>query len=403
MITLCNAPRYSGIVYNHIYFIRPLLHDIRNHGMTANQYLIFLYLLVITFALSWLLTHVMRGVAKRFDILDHPVGRKAHSQPTPLLGGVAIFASFYTVLLAHIAILTLIEPYGPDWLGTKFFALLGEDGGIKLTGILLAGALIFMLGVIDDLHVLSPWRKLLGQIVIACILTAFGLRIQLFIFNDPFSSTLVTVFWMVLIINSMNLLDNMDGLSGGVSVIAAATFFLCVQPFEAYFMARVLLVIFAGAVAGFLYYNLPPASIFMGDCGAMFNGFFLGTIAVVGTYHIEGESSRVAVFAPAMALSVPLFDTLSVMYIRWRNGDSIMLGDKRHFSHRLVDVGMRPPMAVYFIFMVATLVGLNGALLPYLNMTGTILIMTQTLGIFLLIVLLMNAGKRNGENKNDGD
>jgi len=371
--------------------------------MTANQYLIFVYLLAITFVLSWALTYLMRRMAYRFDILDHPVGRKAHSKPTPLLGGVAIFASFYTVLLAHIAVLTIVEPYGPDWLGTQLVDLLGEDGGIKLTGILLAGVLIFMLGVIDDLHVLSPWMKLLGQIVIACILVAFGLRIRVFIFNDAITSSVATVFWMVLIVNSMNLLDNMDGLSGGVSIIAAATFFLCVQPFDAYFMVLILLVIFAGAVGGFLWHNLPPASIFMGDCGAMFNGYFLGTIAVVGTFHIEGESSRIAVFAPAMALSVPLFDTLSVMYIRWRNGDSIMLGDKRHFSHRLVDVGMRPPMAVYFIFMVAALVGLNGALLPYLNMTGTIIIMAQTIGIFLLIVLLMNAGKRNGTGQNNGE
>ncbi len=370
--------------------------------MAANQYFIFIYLLTVTFVLSWLLTHLMRRVAQRFDILDHPVGRKAHIKPTPLLGGVAIFASFYSVLLIHIAILTIVEPYGPDWMGTKLLSLLGEDGGIKLAGILLAGVLIFMLGIIDDLHVLSPWRKLVGQILIAGILAAFGLRIHLFVLNDPYTSTIATIFWMVLIINSMNLLDNMDGLSGGVSIIAAATFFLCVQPFEAYFMVRILLVIFAGAVGGFLVQNLPPASIFMGDCGAMFNGFFLGTIAVVGTFHIEGESSRIAVFAPAMALSVPLFDTLSVVYIRWRNGDSIMLGDKRHFSHRLVDVGMRPPMAVYFIFMVAALVGLNGALLPYLNMTGTAIIMAQTIGIFLLIVLLMNAGKRNGVNADNG-
>ena len=371
--------------------------------MTANQYLIFAYLLSITFALSWLLTYVMRHAAWRFDILDHPVGRKAHKNPTPLLGGVAIFASFYIVLLAHIAVLTIVEPYGPDWLGTQLLELLGEDGGIKLTGILVAGVLIFMLGIIDDLHVLSPWRKLVGQILIACLLAGFGLRLRLFIFNDPYTSTLVTVFWMVLIVNSMNLLDNMDGLSGGVSIIAAGTFFLCVQPFEAYFMVRILLVIFMGAVGGFLYFNLPPASIFMGDCGDMFNGYFLGTIAVVGTFHIEGAGSRISVVAPAMALSVPLFDTLSVMYIRWRNGDSIMLGDKRHFSHRLVDVGMRPPMAVYFIFMVAGLVGLNGALLPYLNLTGTIIIMAQTLGIFLLIVLLMNAGKRNGGNTENGE
>jgi len=370
--------------------------------MTLNQYLIFTYLLAVTFILSWLLTRVMRRVALRLDVLDHPVGRKAHGKPTPLLGGVAIFGAFYIVLTAHIAALAILQPYGPEWFETKLLALLGEDGGVKLAGILIAGVMIFLLGIIDDLCVLSPWMKLVGQVTAACVLAAFGLRIRLFIFNDPITSTVITVFWMVLIINSMNLLDNMDGLSGGVSIIAAATFFLCVQPYDAYFMVRIFLVVFAGAVGGFLCHNLPPASIFMGDCGAMFNGYFLAMVAVVGTFHLEGASPRISVVAPVMALSVPLFDTLSVIYIRWRNGDSIMLGDKRHFSHRLVEVGMRPAMAVYFIFMVAGLVGLNGVLLPYLNMTGTVIIMAQTLGIFLLIVLLMNAGKRNGATQADG-
>lgn len=370
--------------------------------MLPNQYIIFSYLLAVSFILSLALTVAMGKLARRWNILDHPVGRKAHREPTPLLGGAAIFLSFYGVLAFHLVLLLLLRPYGPEWVENKLLALLGEDGGVKLAGILLAGALIFVLGVIDDLHVLSPWMKLVGQIATVSLLVAFGLRIRVFIFNDPISSSLMTIFWCVLIINSMNLLDNMDGLSGGVSIIAAATFFLCVQPYDTHFMVRVLLVIFAGSVGGFLYFNLPPAKIFMGDSGAMFNGYFLATVAVVGTFHMEGVSSRVSVAAPLMALSVPLFDTLSVMYIRWRNGDSIMLGDKRHFSHRLVEVGMRPPMAVYFIYMVAGLVGLNGALLPKLDLYGTIISIAQTAGIFLLIVLLMNAGKSNGANQGNG-
>lgn len=364
--------------------------------MPPSQYLIFVYLMTLTFVLSLILTFFMARLAHRWQILDHPAGRKSHDQATPLLGGAAIFCSFYLVLLGHLAFLTLVCPFGPGWLQENLFRLMGEDGGIKLTGILVGGALIFILGIVDDLHVLSPWMKLLGQIAVALVLVFFGLRIRAFVFTDIYSSTLVTVFWIVLMVNSMNLLDNMDGLSGGVSIIAAATFFLCVQPYTTYFMVRILLVIFAGAVGGFLYFNLPPARIFMGDSGAMFNGYFLATVAIVGTFHLEGHSPRIAIVAPLMALSVPLFDTLSVIYIRWRNGDSIMLGDKRHFSHRLVEVGMRPAMAVYFIYMVAALVGLNGALLPKLDMTGTAIILAQTIGIFLLIVLLMNAGKRNG-------
>ena len=367
--------------------------------MIPYQYVIFAYLLTLSFLLSLALTHAMKKIARRWNIMDHPVGRKSHQEPTPLLGGAAVFAAFYCVLIAHLVALALLRPFGVAWMEERLLAVLGSDGGFKLAGILIAGVMVFVLGVIDDLHVLSPWMKLVGQIFIAVVLVSFGLRIRVFIFNDLLTSSLATIFWVVLIVNSMNLLDNMDGLSGGVSIIAAATFFLCVQPYDTYFMVRVLLVIFAGAMGGFLYHNLPPASIFMGDCGAMFSGYFLATIAIVGTFHLEGYSNtRIAVAAPLMALSVPLFDTLSVIYIRWRNGDSIMLGDKRHFSHRLVEVGMRPPMAVYFIYMVAILVGLNGALLPKMDVGGTIIILAQTLGIFLLIVLLMNAGKRNGAN-----
>ncbi|NLN91686.1 MAG: undecaprenyl/decaprenyl-phosphate alpha-N-acetylglucosaminyl 1-phosphate transferase [Candidatus Hydrogenedens sp.] len=367
--------------------------------MIPRQYLVFSYLLVLSFVLSLALTWLMKRCARRWGVLDHPAGRKSHEESTPLLGGAAIFLTFYIVLISHVVAVSYLWPWGPAWLAEKLAILLGEDHGKKLVGILLAGVMIFILGIIDDLHVLRPWFKLLGQIASALVLVLFGMRIHLFYLHDIYSSSFVTVLWIVLIVNSMNLLDNMDGLSGGVSIIAAITFFLSVQPYDTGFMVRFLLVIFAGAVGGFLFFNLPPAQIFMGDAGAMFNGYLLATVAVVGTFHIEGVNSRAAVVSPVLALSVPLFDTLSVVWIRWRNGDSIMLGDKRHFSHRLVEVGMRPSMAVYFIYMVAALVGLNGALLPMLSLTGTGIILAQTVGIFLLIVLLMNAGKRNGSDQ----
>ena len=364
--------------------------------MLPSHYLLFVYLLGLSFVISLGLTALMRRLSFRLNILDHPAGRKSHENATPLLGGAAIFFAFHLVVFAHLVFLVLAGPFGLDWLSENLFSVMGEGGEIKLLGMFLAGLLIFVLGIVDDMRVLTPWLKLLGQIGVALVLVLSGLRIQAFIFTDPISSSLITMFWIVLIVNSMNLLDNMDGLSGGVSIIAAATFFLCVQPYDIYFVVRLLLVVFAGAVGGFLFFNLPPAKIFMGDSGAMFSGYFLATIAILGTFHLEGSGSRISIVAPLLALSVPLFDTLSVVYIRWRNGDSIMLGDKRHFSHRLVEVGMRPSMAVYFIYMVAALVGLNGALLPKLDLAGTVIILAQTAGIFLLIVLLMNAGKRNG-------
>ncbi|MDZ4857826.1 MAG: MraY family glycosyltransferase, partial [Candidatus Hydrogenedentes bacterium] len=184
----------------------------------------------------------------------------------------------------------------------------------------------------------------------------------------------------------------MDGLSAGVSAIAALSFFACVLPSNQTFVC-VLLMVFAGSVAGFLYHNFSPARIYMGDAGAMFCGYILATVAVLGTfYSASATPSRVALVAPVLALSVPIFDTISVVYIRWRNGESIMKGDKRHFSHRLVSIGMTPRQAVEFIYLVGAVTGLGAALLPHVDFTGTLIVMAQALGLYLLIVLLMNSG-----------
>jgi len=248
---------------------------------------------------------------------------------------------------------------------------------------------------VDDLKALSPEIKLVGQIAAAGALVLSGMRVELFVLSNAWVSGFVTIVWVVMLTNSLNFLDNMDGLCGGVSVIAALSFFLAVQPHEQ-LLVRIILVVFAGAVAGFLYHNLSPARIFMGDAGAMFCGYILATVAIMGTFHVAETPSRIAVAAPLLALSVPLFDTASVIYIRWQRGESIMKGDKRHFSHRLVDLGMSPRQAVEFIYLVAAVTGLGAALLSQVGRAGTLIIIGQTVGVFLLIVLLMNAGIRNG-------
>ena len=137
--------------------------------------------------------------------------------------------------------------------------------------------------------------------------------------------------------------------------------------------------------------------MFMGGAGWMFCGFILGSVAVLGTFYTTSSPSRIAIAAPLLALCVFLFDSLSVILIRVRNGESIMKGDKRHFSHRLVELGMTPRQAVEFIFLVAAVTGLGGALLSQVGVSGTLVILGQTIGIFLLIVLLMNA-VRTSEN-----
>lgn len=360
-----------------------------------NWYLIFGYALGVSFLLSIVLTDVVRRLALRWRVLDHPGERKVHQEPVPLLGGVAICATFYVVIIANLLFLVPAQRLGDEWLEANILSFLGSHVRRKLLGILVGGLMVFALGMVDDLRALRPEVKLVGQIAAGLVLVSSGIRIVLFI-PSPFLGGLITLGWVVMMTNAMNLLDNMDGLSGGVSIIAAFSLSLCLWLQGEAFIC-VLLMVFAGSVGGFLYHNLNPARIFMGDAGAMFCGYILATVAVLGTFHTEVTQSRVAVAAPLLALSVPIFDTLSVMYIRWRNGESILKGDKRHFSHRLVELGMSSRQAVEFIFLVAAVTGLGAVLLPQVGAIGTAIILGQTAGIFLLIVLLMNAGKRQGE------
>jgi len=357
--------------------------------LNLNWYLIFTYALGMSFVLSLALTGVMRVAARRWNIMDHPGERKMHSSPMPLLGGVAIWLTFYLMIFGHVLIAIPFGHLGSEWISGNVVSFLRENLLFKLTGIFAGGLIIFVLGVVDDLKSLRPETKLVGQIVAALALVIPGIRLDIFNGNVWVTGA-ITVVWVVMMTNSMNFLDNMDGLCAGVSGIAAISFFLCVEPHGQTFVC-IMLMIFTGAVGGFLYHNLSPAKIFMGDAGSMFCGYILATVAVLGTFYTGAAPSRVAIAAPLLALSVPIFDTISVVYIRWRNGESIMKGDKRHFSHRLVALGMSPRQAVEFIFLVAAVTGLGAALLPHVSLAGTFIILAQTVGIFLLIVLIMVA------------
>lgn len=361
------------------------------------------------FIVSLMLTGLMRWVSHRWAFVDYPGERKIHQKAVPVLGGVAIYLAFNLVIMGNLLLLEWAGPLGFTWIQDHVSGYLDATTWRPLLGVVAGGFIIFVLGVVDDLRALSPEKKLVGQIVAALVLVLSGVRLDAFIeplllqlpliggldaetlsWISVVVSSGLTMFWVIMMINSMNFLDNMDGLAGGVAAIAALSFFICIVPHEEYFICAMLMV-FTGSVCGFLFHNFSPAKIFMGDSGSMFCGYLLATVAVLGTFYTESLSSRAAIAAPLLALSVPIFDTLSVVYIRWRNGESIMKGDKRHFSHRLVALGMSPRQAVEFIYLVAAINGLGGALLLRVNAIGTVVILAQVVGIFLLIVLLMNA------------
>jgi len=358
--------------------------------MLDSRHIVFAAALLLAFGLSLVLTSLARNLALRLGLLDHPGERKMHQSPVPVGGGVAIFISFILVLASAILVLRALN--GSYWLTYALWADLGYQANVKVVGLVAGASLIFILGVIDDRRALRPEAKLFGQIVAALILVLCGMRIELFVLSNYWLSALVTVLWVVTVTNALNFLDNMDGLAGGVSIIAAFSFFLAVQP-PGEFLDRLVLMTFAGAVGGFLYHNL-KSRIFMGDAGSMFCGFMLASVAIAGTFHVSTNRSPMAVAAPLLALSVPLFDSVTVVLIRWRSGQSIMKGDKRHFSHRLVDLGMTPRQAVGFICLVAAVTGLGAALLSHVGVLGTVIILAQTLGLYLLIVILMVTGKR---------
>ena len=362
----------------------------------SSWYAVYAYTFGAALVLSMVLTAVIRRLAIRWNIVDHPGERKMHSSPMPLMGGIAIFVAFYVVIFGNLLLIEPVRELGFAWLEVQVLSFLGSDILYKLIGIFAGGALIFALGVLDDLVALKPEMKLIGQIAAAGILVMSGIRLDIFMPGNLYVTVPLTMLWVIAMVNSLNFLDNMDGLCGGVSVIAALSFFGCLAPHNDTFVC-VMLMVFAGSVCGFLYHNLNPARIFMGDAGAMFCGYILATVSILGTFYDQSTPSRVAVAAPLLALSVPLFDTVTVVYIRWRNGESIMKGDKRHFSHRLVDAGMTTRQAVEFIFIVAAVNGLGAVLLPQVSLLGTLVIIAQAFGVFMLIVLLMST-RRKGDN-----
>jgi UDP-GlcNAc:undecaprenyl-phosphate GlcNAc-1-phosphate transferase len=200
--------------------------------------------------------------------------------------------------------------------------------------------------------------------------------------------------WIVLITNSFNLLDNMDGLSSGVAAISAIIF-LSVAAYQGQFFIALILSIFIGSVLGFLRYNYNPSTIFMGDAGSLFLGYILSTLTISASYVTPESSSLLPALMPVIILSIPLFDTISVIIIRVKEHRPIYVGDKRHLSHRLVDMGFSPRSAVNTIYLLTFAVGLAAFLLPYLSIRLSILVFIQVIIILIIISILMFVGKRN--------
>jgi UDP-GlcNAc:undecaprenyl-phosphate GlcNAc-1-phosphate transferase len=245
------------------------------------------------------------------------------------------------------------------------------------------------MGLLDDRKALG-WRlRLAVQVLLAVVLAVSGVRVTLFgPFAHPVVGGAVTVLWVVGLTNAFNFLDNMDGLAAGVGLTASLLFIGAQLQAGSLFVPAVLLGL-VGALAGFLGHNRYPARLFMGDAGSNFLGFLLGAMTVAGTYYRYGPGdSPWGVLAPLLVMAVPLYDSASVIVIRLREGRSPFVGDRRHFSHRLVEHGLTPPQAVRTIDLVTLAGGLGALLLHRLDRTGAVVVVAQTVCLLGVVAVL---------------
>lgn len=312
---------------------------------------------VSTLVLAILLTALARVVSPRVGLVAAPRRDRWHSKPTPLLGGVAIYLAFVV--------------------GFYFF-------GPRTTGayaILAGGTLLVATGLLDDILHIKPYTKLVFQLIAASILVYFGLHLPFVEYR--LANDVLTIFWLVGITNALNLLDNMDGLAGGVTAIGcmflAITFVLNGQVPEA-----VLPAMLGAAALGFLAFNFNPASIFMGDSGSMFLGFLLsGTALLSDTGRLRNLTS--VLLTPVLILMIPIFDTCIVAVTRKLSGRRISQGGRDHASHRLVALGVSERRAVLLLYLFAAV---SGGLALMVRSMSTTVMLALVPGFALLVVFL---------------
>ena len=352
---------------------------------------VFIPVFTIAFLLCVALCPLFRSLALRYGYMDIPdIERKQHAKPVPYGGGLAIITSFLIMCAGlYVASRFLPEGWFPAEIRIHLKGFRGKTGSL----LIIAGGGFFLglMGFIDDIKPIKEVLKLLIQFSIAALMWWAGFRITAHIPFWP-ASLAITVFWIAGISNSFNFLDNMDGLSAGVAFIVALLFYLFGIQTGQLFVAGYFLIV-AGCALGFLVFNFPPASLFLGDCGSLFLGFLISMGAVVSTFSTPDVSNRILpLLVPIIICSLPIFDTLSVIVIRISRGKPLFKGDRNHFSHRLLKLGMDKRTVLLTIYLVVAGVGLSSFYLVKLNAAESFLALFQAVCIFSIIVLLERAG-----------
>ena len=333
--------------------------------------------LIVAFIAAILLTPLVKRLAFRLGAVDAPNYRKVHARIMPRLGGLAIYLAF----MIGILLLKFVTDFQSDY----------------LYEILIAATIIVIVGVVDDMRELSAKAKLLGQLIAACIVVFVG-GVQIDIINLPFGGELnfgwlgipFTIIWIVGITNAINLIDGLDGLAAGVSTIALMTLAVMAMLMNNGIVIA-MAAILAAATIGFLFFNFHPAKIFMGDTGALFLGFMISVLALLGFKNI----TVISFVIPVIMLGVPISDTFFAIVRRKRSGKKWSDPDKSHLHHRLLDLGFSHRQTVLLIYAMAAMFGLAAIIFSMAKVWGAILLITVILVAIELVVEIIGLAGKN--------
>jgi len=328
----------------------------------------FYILTVISVVLSALFTPLVKKIAFKFKVLDIPKNpRKIHKKPIPLLGGLAIYASFVATLIFKS----------------------GKTSSAEM-GIILGATIIVIGGILDDKYDIRPRYKLIFQILASVVLIMFGVEINL-VTNPVLSgnqylslgwlSIPITILWVIGITNALNLIDGLDGLAAGVALISSITIFI-IAIINKRPDAAILTAILSGAILGFLPYNFNPATIFMGDTGAQLLGFLLAAISIKGTIK---SAAAFAIAVPILALGIPIYDTIFAVIRRKINGRPIMQADRGHLHHRLLDMGLTQRQTVIIMYLISAILGSFAVIAMQISNQRAYFVLA-TVMVFLVII-----------------
>lgn len=350
-----------------------LIRDPIRWWFLSNAHLRALYLLFFSCGVAYMVTPIAALMARYLGAMDHPAARKVHQVSTPYFGGLAIYVAFASTVFIN-----------------NLYT-------VELKGVAIAGTLVFLVGLVDDVRALSAKVRLVVQFIAVGIMIEYGVRISFMpeVWWGDALEILFTFIWVIGITNAINFLDGLDGLATGSVLINAAFFSLIAfqtgQPYM-----RFLSVALMGSCLGFLPYNFKrrrSAEIFLGDGGSNFIGFTIAAIGILGKWG-TGNSS-VDLIVPILILGVPIFDTTLTTVLRIKYGlvqsfsEWIHYTGKDHFHHRLVEIGFSPKLAVLGIYTVSITLGIGASVLREAEVFDAILLLIQATIMFVMIGYFM--------------